>query len=50
MIVLAWFTLVAIIILIGFAVLGVTFHHWYKQGKMEKEKAKQLTPHSNLSR
>lgn len=38
MIVAAWFILVAVIILVGFAVVGVTLWHWYKQSKMTKQK------------
>lgn len=33
MIVLAWFILVALIILAGFTMLGATFFHWYRQKK-----------------
>lgn len=33
MIVAAWFILVAFIILVGFAVVGLTLWHWYKQSK-----------------
>lgn len=40
MIVLAWFTLVAFIILVGFAVVGVTFWHWYKQYRLSKKNAR----------
>lgn len=40
MIVLAWFTLVALIILVGFAVVGVTFWHWYKQYRLSKKNAR----------
>lgn len=40
MIVLAWFTFVAFIILVGFAVVGVTFWHWYKQYRLSKKNAR----------
>lgn len=40
MIVAAWFTLVGLVILAGFTMLGVTFVHWYKEGK---RKAKETT-------
>ncbi|WP_295905705.1 hypothetical protein [uncultured Bdellovibrio sp.] len=33
MIVLAWFTLVGLIILAGFTMLGATFVHWYRENK-----------------
>lgn len=39
MIVAAWFLLVAFIILVGFAVVGVTLWHWYKQSKSTQKKA-----------
>ncbi|WP_291516105.1 hypothetical protein [Bdellovibrio sp. ArHS] len=34
MIVAAWFTLVALVILTGFVMLGLTFRHWYQQKKL----------------
>ncbi|MGZ3771355.1 MAG: hypothetical protein ACXVCP_16395 [Bdellovibrio sp.] len=50
MIVLAWFILVGLVILAGFAVLAVTFHHWYCQKKAAASaNGKQIAPHSNLS-
>lgn len=36
MIVLAWFILVAFVILVGFTVVGVTLWHWYKQSQQNK--------------
>jgi|GEM_PF-1899866 len=33
MIVAAWFTLVGLVILAGFAMLTATFVHWYRQSK-----------------
>ncbi|WP_172795340.1 hypothetical protein ACLWBD_10540 [Bdellovibrio sp. HCB117] len=39
MIVLAWFTLIGIIILIGFALVGATFVHWYKEKKIARKAA-----------
>lgn len=33
MIVFAWFTLVVLVILVGFIVVGATFVHWYRQKK-----------------
>lgn len=40
MIVLAWFILVALIILAGFTMLGATFVHWYREKKMADKAAK----------
>lgn len=40
MIVAAWFTLVFLIILVGFGLVGLTFRHWWK----ESRKAKKQTP------
>lgn len=37
MIVFAWFTLVALIILAGFAMLGATFVHWYLESKRQRQ-------------
>ncbi|WII71703.1 hypothetical protein QJS83_14635 [Bdellovibrio sp. 22V] len=33
MIVAAWFTIVALVILAGFVMLGATFVHWYRENK-----------------
>ncbi len=41
MIVAAWFTLVGLIILAGFAMLGATFVHWYRQSKLKAAAEKQ---------
>lgn len=50
MIVLAWFCLVGFIILVGFATLAVTFHHWYRQKKLASQaNTEALAPHPNLS-
>lgn len=50
MIVLAWFMLVGVIILAGFAFLAVTFHHWYRQKKMARQNNQEkIAPHPNLS-
>lgn len=37
MIVLAWFILLAIIVLVGFALLGATFWHWFKESKAKRK-------------
>lgn len=39
MIVAAWFILVTLIILVGFALIGVTFWHWRQQAKLAREKS-----------
>ena len=39
MIVATWFTLVFIIILIGFTLVGLTFRHWWKESKRLKAEA-----------
>lgn len=39
MIVATWFTIVFIIILIGFTLVGLTFHHWWKERKNAKLQA-----------
>lgn len=39
MIVLAWFTLITLIILFSFGFLGVTFWHWRKEAKAKKAQA-----------
>lgn len=36
MIVAAWFTLIALIILAGFTLVGLTFWHWHKEAKLAK--------------
>lgn len=38
MIVFAWFTFVALVILAGFVTLGLTFRHWYQQKKLAAKK------------
>ncbi|MNL23079.1 hypothetical protein D3C87_1444470 [compost metagenome] len=39
MIVATWFTIVFIIILIGFTLVGLTFRHWWKESKKAKLQA-----------
>lgn len=34
MIVFAWFILMAIIALVGFTMVGLTFVHWFKQSRL----------------
>lgn len=41
MIVAAWFTLVGLVILAGFVMLGATFVHWYRQAKLKSAAEKQ---------
>lgn len=41
MIVAAWFTLVFLIILVGFGLVGLTFRHWWKESR---KKAKVQPP------
>lgn len=38
MIVAAWFLFIGFVILLGFAVIGVTFWHWFKQSRWAKKK------------
>ena len=47
MIVATWFTLVFIIILIGFTLVGLTFRHWWKESK--KAKLQALTDKESLT-
>ena len=37
MIVLAWFTLLGLIILFSFGFITLTFWHWYKEAKKKKQ-------------
>ncbi|WP_415061996.1 hypothetical protein [Bdellovibrio sp.] len=45
MIVFAWFMMIAFIILVGFALVGATFVHWYRE---KKNAAKAPKGHSPL--
>lgn len=43
MIVFAWFVLIGIITLVGFAMLGLTFVHWYKQSRLARKSSDQAS-------
>ncbi len=40
MIVAAWFTMVGLVIITGFVVVGLTFRHWAQQKKIQQNENK----------
>ncbi|WP_256373169.1 hypothetical protein [Bdellovibrio sp. NC01] len=38
MLVAAWFTIVGLVVIAGFVMLGLTFRHWAQQKKVVNEK------------
>lgn len=46
MIVAAWFTIVVLIVLLGFGIVTATFIHWYKESRKKAEAAAVLSAES----